>query len=334
MENNSLTTQELQSQFPELYDKSFKQKAKQATISWYKKRLGKITGSRFKDCKFIEKKVALSSKKTDLIEWLTATSERNAVVGEYILKNKLQITTLGDLKNDALKDIVKIAPGVVTMSAGSRTYLEELVAECRLNELLLDNTDGVPRWFSSTSASLEWGIAHEPKAFEMYQEVMDVKASNVGLAFYKDDKIIAASSDAVIHSKYKGVGEIKCPYNFVNHSRIFTPVKTRAKIDGIEHLAYCDAKTYKNYQLKESYYYDERYTAQCLGNMLVHEAEYCDFISFDPRMKNIEDQIAIVRMKREDYADEIAELENNLVMFKEAYLTELDKLGMSVPFYE
>lgn len=158
-----------------------------------------------------------------------------------------------------------------------KSYLIQLAAE-RLSGLPQD---------SFTSGAMDWGTEHEDEARACYEAVQGVEVKQVG--FVELDEYIEVSPDGIVETKclngYVGVSpdglvgedggaEIKCP-NTSTHIKTILSGKMPPE-----------------------------YTAQVQGGMWVAEREWCDFVSFDPRMKS--QRIFIVRVKRDqEYIDNL-----------------------------
>lgn len=301
-------------------------------VRWHLRRLGKITGSRFTDIKLIETKISKSKKNAEIADWLIETDERKEVVNKFLQENS--ILQVSDLSKDELKKLVDLAPGVVSFSKGAMTYMNELLAECRLNENLLANPQGIPFWFSARAASMDWGHKWEPVAARHYAKHMKANTVDVETKFLEgSNNLIAASSDIYIKLKRKkvAVGEIKSPWNRSKHSTALNAVIDVEGLEFKEHdLYFSEAPELDGLIIP---LYDESYFEQFLGNMLIHDAEYCDFISFDPRLKSAKDKMFVIRLQRSKYQHNIDNLEMRLNKFKELYLEKADNYNLVIPNY-
>lgn len=126
---------------------------------------------------------------------------------------------------------------------------------------------GIPHYTPETRA-MEWGNDHEEEAIIAYNEISDVKATHMGTTFVKFNDMCGGSPDAFVGSV--GILEVKCPYNSANH-----------------------IKTYITGEISKPYMY------QCQGNMLFSGREWCDFVSYDPRMPE-EMRLKIIRIERDE----------------------------------
>lgn len=120
---------------------------------------------------------------------------------------------------------------------------------------------------SYRNANMEWGIETEPQARAMY--CLDTMSNVVesGIVTNSDIPGAGASVDGLVGDD--GLVEIKCP----NTST---------------HLQYIDGNKLPTI-----------YRAQVQGQMWIAEREFCDFVSFDPRIPS-EKGILIKRVIRDD----------------------------------
>lgn len=134
-------------------------------------------------------------------------------------------------------------------------------------EKIAELMTGVPHYISESRA-MEWGVEQEPYAIEKYNELSDVKAEHMGKTFIQFNELCGGSPDAFVGED--GVLEVKCPYNSANH-----------------------IKTYITGEIDKGYMY------QCQGNMLFTNRQWCDFVSYDPRMPE-EMQLKVIRIERDE----------------------------------
>ena len=118
-------------------------------------------------------------------------------------------------------------------------------------ELLTERLTGQPRE-SFTSSAMQWGTDTEPQARAMYSLEYDVDVVEVGFVPHPDVANAGASPDGLVYDD--GLVEIKCP-------------NTATHIDTL--------RTGK---------IDRRYILQMHWQMICTGREWCDFVSFDPRL--------------------------------------------------
>lgn len=177
--------------------------------------------------------------------------------------------------------------GVVTASRFSDVLMKPTTAGYQnyQAEIIAERLTGKPAE-SYTSKEMLWGINQESDARELYSLIHDVEVSETGLV--KHNKLEAgASPDGLVGDK--GLIEIKCP-NTSTHIKTLLDRKAPAK-----------------------------YKAQMQGQMWITNRDWCDFVSYDPRM---DDKNAFFTTRV--YRDEIyiKSLEKAVAMF----LHEVDQL--------
>lgn len=162
-----------------------------------------------------------------------------------------------------------------------------------------------------TSAAMQWGKDHEDEARDLYIANVVSKNKNnrveeIGFCHLKGFETIAGSSpDGLVIDYNKkddelivGCIEIKCPYTSMMH------VETLINKDF--------PATYK-----------DKYYAQCQMNMLTTGTQWCDFISYDPRMKNKNQRLVVVRVELDlEFCNDLV---NRLKIVKEQF-KEWDKI--------
>lgn len=133
--------------------------------------------------------------------------------------------------------------------------------------------------------ALEWGTVNEPLARERYELDTLQLVTEVGLVEKEIGKYtIGGSPDGLVGED--GIIEIKCPYNTSNH-----------------------VETLLGKPISKGYF------AQIQGNLYVTGRQWCDYISYDPRILKEQSQIVITRVQRDE--DYIQNLEHRLLQFLE-----------------
>ena len=152
-------------------------------------------------------------------------------------------------------------------------------------ELVAERLTGQPAE-SYTNAAMQWGIDTEPDARAAYEFYTGNEVKLVG--FVPHPKILnsGASPDGLVSKS--GLTEIKCP-------------NTATHIDTLLGAAIPD-----------------KYIVQMQWQMACTGRNYCDFVSFDPRMPE-ELRLFVERMERDN--ERIKELEEHV----EAFLAEVSE---------
>lgn len=131
-----------------------------------------------------------------------------------------------------------------------------------------------------TSAT-RWGKENEKLAFVEYCDRLDLNPSDfqTGTEAYTEiDEYIGGTPDGI---SLPGCLEIKCPYTPQEHVRTLHERNV-----------------------------PPQYKWQVYGHMLLTQADYCDFVSFDPRIVNEQFRMVIIRVQRDE--DEIQQLRERL----------------------
>lgn len=160
-------------------------------------------------------------------------------------------------------------------------------------QLVAERISGKPTE-SFTNAAMQWGTEHEPFARAAYELSTDSFVEQVGLIRHPEIIMTGASPDGLV--SHDGLVEIKCP-NTATHIEYALSGKPPAK--------------YQNQML---------WQMECTGR------EWCDFVSFDPRMPE-DMRIFIVRFDRDqqridDMKDEVI----NFICEVEEEIQQLYKL--------
>lgn len=137
-------------------------------------------------------------------------------------------------------------------------------------QLICERLTGEPTE-SFTNAAMEWGTATEPQARAFYELENGKSVEQVGFVDHPKLGMSGASPDGLVGGD--GLVEIKCPKTATHIGTL-----TTAKID-------------------------RKYLLQMHWQMLCTQREWCDFVSFDPRMP-VEMQMFV---KRVDLDAELAE---------------------------
>lgn len=151
-------------------------------------------------------------------------------------------------------------------------------------ELVSERLTGQPTDFY-VSPAMQWGTAQEPAARQAYSRATGREISSLAFLDHPRIQMSGASPDGLVGTD--GLVEIKCP-NTVNH------------------LALLESKTVPADYLK-----------QIMWQLACTERQWCDFVSFDPRVPDAS-RLMVVRVTRDDKM--IAELESQVV----AFLAEVD----------
>lgn len=145
-----------------------------------------------------------------------------------------------------------------------------------------------------TSKDMEWGTETEPQAIAMYEFDKGIQGERIAFASI-DNLPIGCSPDLVVSND--GLAEFKCP-------------RTTTQID-----------TFLSGVMPSIH------MAQVQGQMWVMERDWCDFVSFDPRI-SVEARYFCKRVYRDE--DYIKNLKSECLAFIDDLYEMLGKLGHNV----
>ena len=130
-----------------------------------------------------------------------------------------------------------------------------------------------------SNSAMQWGVTHEASARIVYEQRRQLQVEETGFIQHKELDA-GASPDGLVD--WDGLIEIKCPYN--------SSVHVMTWMDGMP----------------------EDHAAQVQGQLWITGRQWCDFISFDPRMPPAL-QLYVERIGRND--SYIAGLETEIRKF-------------------
>ena len=143
-----------------------------------------------------------------------------------------------------------------------------------------------------SNSSMEWGTQTEPQARMAYEVLNETFVTKTGFHKHPTIKWLGVSPDGLIDDD--GLVEIKCP-NTTTHIGYIKDGK-------------CPAEYYKQIQCQ----------------LWVTGRKYCDFISYDPRIKNEALRLFVVRVARDE--ELITEMEKEVIKFLEDVETYIKEL--------
>lgn len=148
-----------------------------------------------------------------------------------------------------------------------------------------------------SSKPTEWGKANEAEARQMYVINSGEVLKEVMFIDHPLLPWVGCSPDALVG--FDGILEIKCPYNTTNHLQTILNGKV-----------------------------PDEYEAQVHGNMWVTGRKWCDYVSFDPRVKDVGLSFFVLRVERDDnYIEDIAEAVQRFLSQLDIRMGKLTKIG-------
>jgi len=157
-----------------------------------------------------------------------------------------------------------------------------------LIELAIQRTTGIIQESYSNSA-MEWGTQTEPQARVAYEITTNNFVDKVAFIDHPSIKWFGCSPDGFVSDR--GLLEIKCP-NSATHWEYFKSKKP-----------------------------PQKYFIQMQAQIAVTNKDWCDFVSFDPRMPD-RSQLLIVRVDRDEAF--IAEMEAEIKKFLDEVEVEVN----------
>lgn len=165
------------------------------------------------------------------------------------------------------------------------TYLYDLIGE---------HLTGQPSESFTGNKATEWGNQYEAEALAAYTKRTGRKTKPG--KFLPDAKLPLVGGTPDAFCGEQGVLEVKCPFNFKNHLRTVITKKV-----------------------------PDDYKSQVFGHLMLSGREWCDFVSYDPRIKG-QHRLVIVRVKAHEHQAEISELAQRIIDFHKLLLRQLEAL--------
>ena len=159
-----------------------------------------------------------------------------------------------------------------------------------IGQLIAERLTNIPTEFY-TNAAMQWGTETEPQARAAYEFYTDSEVEQIAFADHPSIDMSGASPDGIVE---RGLVEIKCP-------------------NTATHIEYLTSK-----KIPKKYINQMQWQMACLGS------EWCDFVSFDPRMPEHLNKL-IIRVDRDDKY--IQMLEDEVKLFNQEINEKLEKLG-------
>jgi putative phage-type endonuclease len=191
----------------------------------------------------------------------------------YSERNKMEVFQCPQLSDEWYK----LKCGVISASHFSEVLNTGSGRKTYMMRLLAERMTEQPQEGYSNS-NMEWGIETEPQARQYYQDLHEVEIEQVGFVKMNDD--VGCSPDGLIGDD--GIIEIKCPL----------------------------PSTHLDYIIKNKL--PSTYVPQVQGQLWVCDRQWCDFVSFDPRVTKR--PYWSIRIERdENYIKKLSEAVNQFV---------------------
>ncbi len=172
----------------------------------------------------------------------------------------------------------------------AHSYLSQLVAEHATGE----------QTTTLDNEAMKWGREQEPNARAHYQKHFG-KVRPAKFQTLRGHRYIGATPDGIVSDgTLRGLVEFKCPFNSTIHVNTVLSGKV-----------------------------PHEYLQQVLGQILVFNADFCDYCSFDQRARTDEAKFIRIRVLRTEYEQEIQSLKSDLIAFQKMLKTSLKKLKLA-----
>jgi len=179
------------------------------------------------------------------------------------------------------------ASSMADVLASRRNGGESKTRKTYMLRLLAERLSGIPQETYQNGA-MQWGVENEPFARQAYE--MDKLLYSTQIGFYQTSDFTGCSPDGLIDDD--GLIEIKCPYTSTHLQYI------------LDNKAPCE------------------YYAQVQAQMWITGRQWCDFVSYDPRVlvrpywcirvPRDEDKIRAIEIEVEVFIDELTRLEKKI----------------------
>ena len=158
-------------------------------------------------------------------------------------------------------------------------------------QLVCERMTGMPAE-SFTNSAMQWGTEQEPFARAAYESAKDILVEQVGFIDHPRINQAGASPDGLVG--LFGLVEIKCP-NTATHIQTLLDQKV-----------------------------PEKYITQMQWQMVCTQRQWCDFVSFDPRMA---DGLQLFVKRIEFDAQYVEELEKEVIFFLQELENKIEQLN-------
>lgn len=145
------------------------------------------------------------------------------------------------------------------------------------------------------SQAIDWGHEYEFEAIQRYEKEQGVKVSPAPFIPYGE--FAGGSPDGLVGKD--GLIEVKCPFNPANHTKVLITKEI-----------------------------PEKYWFQVQGNIMATDRDWCDFVSYDPRVQDESLQIVVIRAMRCD--DAIKAIDDRIKEVRTLLKQEAKKLNIEI----
>lgn len=180
---------------------------------------------------------------------------------------------------------------VMTDSRGKNGQLSK-TAESLLLDLIGEHLSGSAANDFENHA-MRWGTEHEPEARDAYAFHTGSHVDQVGFEVHRTEEYIGCSPDGLVEDD--GLIECKCPFTVREHVRVLVSGQM-----------------------------PDEHKPQVQGQLWITGREWCDFVSYHPRVRH-NNRLVVVRVERDEkYIEELA---TKVVRLRDLMLGVLDDIA-------
>ena len=179
----------------------------------------------------------------------------------------------------------RVADMLATVKTGESASRKNLKADLIVERLTNQKTE------SFTSGAMNWGVETEPQARAAYEVMTGNFVDQIAFVDHPTIAMFGCSPDGLVDDN--GLIEIKCP-------------------NSATHLEYLETQTIP-----------KKYITQMQTQLCVTGRQWCDFVSFDPRLPEPLN-LLIIRVERDD--EYISMIESEAIKFLQEVQNKVDNL--------
>jgi hypothetical protein len=165
-------------------------------------------------------------------------------------------------------------------------------ARSYMMDIIAERITGLSTYIRPNTA-MKWGTEHEADAAAVYEVVTDTVCTEVGFVAHPDFPDVGGSPDRLVGDD--GGVEIKCPHQ--------TRIHLEYRLAGIV---------------------PKEHVAQVQGNMWVTKRSWWDFVSYDPRIPDL--NLSLFRVRVYPDLEYVEKLERAIVSFRDWLAETLEQI--------
>lgn len=176
---------------------------------------------------------------------------------------------------------------------GSGRSKEALFSQTGYSYLRRIVAERLGSWYSVSARAMDWGNENESKAIAEYAKRFEWDVDNTPFQYFAYTDDIGGTPDGLVGGS--GCVEVKCPFDPAVHVNTLLTKEVPSE-----------------------------YEWQVVGHLLVTGRDWCDFISFDPRIEG-KHKLCVVRVERNEVRIEM--LRKRLEVAVEEVVKMMERIG-------